>query len=1070
MRRFHALALLLGTVGFTTIGCGGNPEIVTAPDDAGTGDGSAGTGGTGGTGGGGQDVLVPPDSPGGTGGDPGDADACTGFPCPNDQHCEIVDGGASCVPNDCASLNCGPDEVCIETDAGAYCEDNTCTDDVECPADQYCDGTKCVDDICAPGDRECQGLSVFECEPNGSGMSVKYTCGSGSPYYESICDPAGSSAFCPCEDDWDCPGNTVCEAGQCVGTGVTPTCSLPPEPFENVLPVPEIQWGGTQANPFAEGSAFPSSTQVVQSPIVANLDDDNGDGLIDERDFPEIIFTSFCNSDFTTNGTLRAIHGGGPSKGADYFATCGSTYWNEGEPPDGVTCACDVADLDSTTGLAVGDLDYDGVPEIVGILEGNDGAIRIYDNRGHIITTSPAFNNDGANPAPTLANIDNTGMVEILVGRTVFSLTTDTNGDLVFGNQFRGALSTGANGQGPVSCIANLVGDSKQEIVAGSTAYRMPVGPAGIELQSNCTGAEVDPDEVAWCTGQLVKVWDGAEVNGSALANPNGFCAIADVFGADTVAAPGPNNPLDGKAEVLTIRNGFLNVFNGETGTLLLALDLQAGLGGGPPNVDDFDGDGFPEVGTALGAAYVLIDFQATAAECPAWAGVNDDNTSHPRTPPATSCAQDAHCGDLSKFACNEATATCVCLHNGWRRTTEDDSSRVTGSSVFDFNGDGAAEVIYNDECNFRVYDGLNGDVYFSEPSESRTRIEYPIVVDVDNDGNAEIVFTTTTESGFCSENLDAQYNAGVEVWGDASDLWVSARRIWNQHAYHVTNVTEGGSIPMYEPESWNPYNGRIYNTYRSNPRSYGVAPDLTVEAIQVSSPDAVCGQLSDKLDITARIANIGDLRVGPGVVVGFYGDWNSVPLSGALHDFAGDPLQAILQNSLEPGDSVMITVSYDAAHDSPGVLPDVVRVVVDDALQSRECNENNNERESNVEPGQPLADLTIELGTVSQATCPNPTVPTTVRNIGSAPASNYVVRYYAGDPEAGGTVLHEVTRPGPLDPNAEDSFDQSIPGFPQNLEILVWGVVDPDNAIEECNDGNNKDDADNKVMCGGVH
>jgi hypothetical protein len=547
------------------------------------------------------------------------------------------------------------------------------------------------------------------------------------------------------------------------------------------------------------------------------------------------------------------------------------------------------------------------------------------------------------------------------------------------------------------------------------------------------------------------------------------------VFGADPTLPPGPSNPLDGLPEVITIRSGYLHVFDGQDGTMLLSLNLEAGGGGGPPNVDDFDGDGFPEVGTAFGAAYVLTDFQATAPECPAWPGVNNDNSSHPRTPPTNNCTQDADCGDVSKFACNESTGKCLCLHNGWRRSTEDDSSRVTGSSVFDFNGDGAAEVIYNDECRFRIYDGLSGRVYFEEPSESRTRIEYPIVADVDNDGNAEIIFSTSTESGFCSEGtnsaIKAQYNAGIEVWGDANDNWVSARRIWNQHAYHVTNVTESGRVPMYEPESWKPYNGRVYNTYRSNPRSFGVAPDLTVQAIQVSSPDAVCGQLSDQIDIAVRIANVGDLRVGPGIVVGFYGDWSNPSMSGPLLDAVGAPLQFVLSTSLEPGNSIIVSVSFEAANNTPpGTLPDVVRVVVDDDSQARECNEANNEMEANVEPGQPLPDLTIVLGTVNPASCPNPLVPTTVRNIGSAPASNYVVRYYAGDPNAGGSVLHEVLRPGPLAPAGVDSFTEAIPNFPQNLQILVYGVVDPDNLIEECNDANNKDDAGNKVICGGVH
>ena len=1081
MRNRSVFTLILGVAALSAFGCGGDPEVVTDPNGNGTG-GTAGTGGTSTDGGGGDssvDVVTPPDGSGGTGGTVSDADACANVNCANTEHCELIDGGPTCVPNDCATLQCQPGEVCVPTDGGAYCQDNTCTDDVACPADQYCDGSKCVDDICTPGDRRCEANNdVLECDPNGGGESVKFTCSSGSPYYTSNCDATADPPACPCEDDWDCPPFTICEVGVCEGTGVQPTCSLPPEPFQNVLPVNEITWGGTQADPQAAGSPFPASTQVVQSPIVANLDDDNGDGRIDERDFPEIIFTSFCNHDFTSNGVLRAIHGGGPGKGGDFFASCGSTYWNEGQAPDSVTCACGDGELDSTSSLAVGDLNNDGVPEIVAVTEGNGsaGPIRIYDNLGHIIATSPNFSHGGANPGPTLANVDNKGFVEIVVGRTLWTLGEDANGDLTFLDSFEGSETYGNNGQGPVPCIANLVDDAQQEIVAGSAVYRLPTPPAGAVSQADCTGAETDADEVAWCSGKLVVVWDGQTVNGNTLV-PNamreGFCAIADVFGADTANPPGPNNPLDGLPEVILIRSGFLNIFNGQDGTLLLSLDLQAGGGGGPPNVDDFDGDGFPEVGTAFGSAYVLTDFQAPATACPAWPDVTDDNTTLLRDPPATACTQDSDCGDVDTFACNESTGACICLHNGWRRPTEDDSSRVTGSSVFDFNGDGAAEVIYNDECFFRVYNGINGDSYFAEHSESRTRIEYPIVADVDNDGNAEIVFATTTESTFCDGDngnaaIQSLYNAGIEVWGDSSDLWVSARRIWNQHAYHITNVTEDGRIPMFEPESWNAYNGRVYNTYRSNPRSYGVAPDLTVEAIQVSSPDAVCGQLSDQIDIAVRIANIGDLRVGPGVIVAFYGDWPG--LSEALLTPGGLPLQAVLQSSLEPGDSTIITVSYEAASNAPGVLPDTVRVVVDDAAQERECNENNNRLEAPVEAGLPLPDLTIELGAINVATCPNPQVPTTIRNIGSAPASDILVRYYAGDPDVGGQVLHEVTRPGPLAAGAEDSFTETLPNFTQNLEILVYGVVDPDNTIEECNDGNNKDAAENKVLCGGVH
>jgi hypothetical protein len=1034
---------------------------------------AAGAGGTAGDDGGGgtANVIVQPDA----GSDaPDGADPCSSETCSADQHCEPVDGGAECVPNDCASLACDPTEKCVATDAGAHCESNACTSDVECAQNEWCDGQQCVADVCTPGETRCQGQDVYECDANGGGESVVYGCGSGSPYFQSVCEDTGSGdAGCPCEDDWDCPAWTECDAGRCRGTGLAPTCSLPPEPFTNVLPVNEIRWGGTQADPRAVGSPFEPSTQVVMAPLVANLDDDNHDGVIDERDFPEIVFATFCGSSYTSDGTLRAIHGGGPNKGKDYFATCGGTTWREGDALP-ASCNCNDAILDATASLAVGDLDYDGVPEIVGITEG-DG-IAIFDATGGVISTSanltPGFG--GANPAPSLANVDNQGLVEIVVGRSVFSLEKDATGRLVVLDRFQGAASHGTNGQGPVSCVANLLGDSRQEIVAGTSVYRFPAAPPGAQKRADCTGAEVDPDEVAWCGGVLPIAWDARAIDPAVVAE--GFCAVADILGADQVDAPGPQNPLDGLAEVITISDGNLQVLNGQDGTLRRKLALGAGSNGGPPNVDDFDGDGFPEVGSAFGAAYLMIDLQAatTGGACDAWPNVQPDDAQPvaaanvPRTPPAASCAQDADCGDPGTFACNETTATCVCLHNGWRRRTEDDSSRVTGSTVFDFNGDGAAEAIYNDECNFRVYDGIDGDVYFKEPSESRTRIEYPIVADVDNDGNAEIVFATTTESGFCSENQDGLYNAGIEAWGDASDLWVSARRVWNQHAYHVTNVTESGRVPVFEPESWRPYNGRRYDTYRSNPRSFGVAPDLTVQALQVSSPDTGCGQLSDQIEIGVQIANAGDLRVGPGVVVSFHGEWPAVPLAEPLNDAGGAPLTVTLATSLEPGDVILLQVSYAAANNSPGVLPAKLRVVVDDGDQERECVETNNELEKDVIAGGPLADLRVELGVIDAATCPTPEVPTTVHNDGTAPASGVVVRYFAGDPGAGGTLLHDEPVPGTIGPGQSVSFTAVLPSFPKNAPVVVWAVVDPDDVVDECNDANNSDAA-NAVKCDSV-
>jgi hypothetical protein len=1046
-------------------GASGSAAATTSGGQGGAGGASTGTGeggdlttvGTGaGTGGSGQGGGLP-------------VDVCVGIDCPDDQHCADVMGVGTCVDNTCADLMCSATEECQSTaGGGALCVDISCISDADCNVADYCNGTICVDDACVKGTRKCVGDVLFECSANGFAFVVQYTCGS-QAYFTSTCveDGAGD-AWCGCEDDWDCPGYTACESGICVGTGDAPTCSLPPEDFTNVLPVNEILWGGTgTAAKSAVNSPFPSSSQVSVVPIVANLDDDNGDGKVDELDFPEIVFMSYCNSDVTSNGIVRAIHGGGPNKGKDAFATCGSTVWHEGDDI-AMACACSAAEGNSVGTLAVGDLDYDGLPEIV--VPNETQGFTILDRKGVPITSVTgqwATYNDAA---ITLANLDEKGFVEIVVGRDVFQLDHDANGLLTVVNTFDGALNLGMNGQGPVSCVADIAGGAEQEIIAGTTAYRMPTPPAGVTTQAACPVGAVDN----FCKKTLEVVWDGQAVNGAAAlpnAQKDGFCAVADVLGTDPVAPPSPSNPLDQKPEVVVIGEGYVLVLEGATGTLRRSINLNLGADGGAPNVDDFDGDGFPEIGSALGTAYVMLDLQATSAACPAWPNTFSDAASglqgNPARTPGGACVQDADCA--AGAVCSQSQGQCVCLHNGWLRGTEDNSSRVTSSSVFDFNGDGAAEVVYNDECHFRIYDGKGADVLFKNPSPSRTRVENPAIADVDNDGNAEIVFPSNNESAQCSTGVD--YPNGIAVWGDASDSWVSARRIWNQHAYHVTNVTESGMIPLHEPESWRSYNGRVYNTYRSNPRNYNVAPDLTVSGIQVASPDATCGQLSLSIDITAEIENQGDLRVGPGIVLTYYGVWTGAGLTEPLYvDAAQTPLSATLQGSLEPGDSILVTASYSAQWNSPGVLPDKVRVVVDEADQASECVEINNELESVVDPGMLLADLVLVLGDPDASACPMPTIPSTVTNQGSAAASNIVVRYYAGDPNQGGAPLVDVVVAGPLNPGDAYDFTAIIPALPNSLPTLIHGVVDPDDLIPECKDGNNEAAALSKVTCSEVN
>ena len=114
--------------------------------------------------------------------------------------------------------------------------------------------------------------------------------------------------------------------------------------------------------------------------------------------------------------------------------------------------------------------------------------------------------------------------------------------------------------------------------------------------------------------------------------------------------------------------------------------------GGGPPTISDFDGDGFPELAVAGQAFYTVYDIDCGPTPRPG--GV---------CPPGTCDFLGGPCAAGGGIA--------------WSRSTQDISSNVTGSSVFDFEADGTAEVVYGDECFVRVYNGVTGDVLFSPVS-----------------------------------------------------------------------------------------------------------------------------------------------------------------------------------------------------------------------------------------------------------------------------------------------------------------------------------------------------------------
>lgn len=1024
-------------------------------------------------------------------------DPCDPNPCEAGSQCmptsNMSDQGMmfTCLSLSCDELQCPAGTVCEQTTLGSSCIAQACSGAEDCETAEFCDAQgECQTDICSPNERSCNGVEVMICNADGSELISWVTCPLGETQCLNV--PQGEAA-CACIDDWECPEYMRCDRGRCLGRVEAPTCLLDPQPFSASLPTPEIIWGGNADNPEAVGSPLPDSSQVVMTPLVANLTDDNGDGLIDEGDIPEVIFMTFCSRSFSANGALRAIHGGGPNKGKDLFVTVGDQHWYEGQDINLFQPNCNDANLDPTAGIAVANLDPIGgihpEPEIIGIHE-NDGLV-IYNHKGEVITNG-LINigpNLGSNPTPSIAQLDGQGMAEVIVSRIVYTLARQ-NDEIVVLDYFSGSDNLGVNGQGGISCVADLDGDGQKEIVAGGSLYRFPNAPNGAQRTSDCmgNGGQILPqtnEEESWCQGELITIWTDP--------NLEGFCAVADIWGADPNIAPGPQNPLDHQPEVILISNGKLFILNGLTGERISQVNYGGSSDkGGAPNVGDFDGDGYPEVGSAFAAGYVMMDLQTSTEACPTWTELTVDEEENglfgrpPRTPGDT-CNADIDCAEGALCVNNQ----CICAHQGWRRSTEDSSSRVTGSTLFDFNGDGAVEVIYNDECFFRIYDGTTGMTLFRQASESRTRIEHPIVADVDADGNAEIIFSTSTESRFCSirnrtdpfgNTYSSLYNPGIEVWGDPQDRWVSARKIWNQHAYHVTHVTESGDIPIDEPRGWIDTRGRSYNTYRAQPLSYGLAPDLLIEALRISSSRTQCGESNTDevppLNISVTVSNRGEVQVGSGIKLHFLARWvdgnNFMPLFG----IDGLPLELFTTAPILPDTSQTLSITYrpnqdpTLPHRAAGVdVPLEVKAIIDppedtDFGRERECIEDNNERINTPIITDLIPDLSLNINSITIDFCPEINLDINVHNLGSAVVRNIELGMYLGDPRQGGSRIDSYTITEEIPAGGSLNIDWQSDRFPEYRSAFIYVMVDPANRINECDDNNNIDSSQEILTC----
>jgi len=121
-------------------------------------------------------------------------------------------------------------------------------------------------------------------------------------------------------------------------------------------------------------------------------------------------------------------------------------------------------------------------------------------------------------------------------------------------------------------------------------------------------------------------------------------------------------------------------------------------------------------------------------------------------------------------------------------------------------------------------------------------------------------------------------------------------RRIWNEHAYHVTNIKVDATLPSPEANSWGPSG---FNDYRVSVQGNetSLAPDLIVN---LSASFASC---PTSLVLDVAVANLGSIGVPAGVIVQFFAGGLSGTVIG----------QATTTVPLAPGQSQVLTLTVPA-------------------------------------------------------------------------------------------------------------------------------------------------------------
>lgn len=711
----------------------------------------------------------------------------------------------------------------------------------------------------------------------------------------------------------DCPGDSYCDAnGDCIPYGVPPgvindpDCKKEPVP-DGVKPTVQCEW----AAPSDPADPTSGSIYVYTAPIVADLNLDKDPGKLQ----PSIVVTTWQQLPEGRIGTVRVFDGrtceeqmriGGADAPTDEDRPAYGTQWA-------------VGDLD-------GDVPNGGHPEIVGLHRtsgpDNNVPLNLYALAVDASGAQPAlkrmwygricspngdtvvnFSSNQANFGPGIWDIDDDGKPEIVMDQMVFGA------DGCLKNQVSDFFYLG---HGVMSAVADADLDGKPDLIRFDRIAGWDAAKPEWE-----TKPWFIPDAAAQKPGHVAVADLGAYSEIPGQPKPNMLPEVIVVSAQSTMFSANSTGTIRVQALDGTVVWGPIELFH-DPGV--------AGGHGGPPTASDFDGDGQVEFAAAANQYYAVYDPDCVAAL----------GGASPAERPGGKCERAPDMQGLPDGVL-------------WARLSQDFSSSGTGSSVFDFNGDGNAEAVYGDECYIRVYEGKTGQVIFSAPASNATGFELPVIADVDGDFATEIVVARSPGPNCPSPDPlfptsgDYAQKGGFVILRDPKDAWASSRPIWNQHAYSVTHVTDDARIPQASQVKPNWTQAGLNNFRQNTQGSLGLLNIADLTAV-FSDVGKLCSGDAGNTTLKAKVCNRGTNPVQDGVTIEFKatppgGMGGMGGGGGAGGGGAGDIAicTAVTTKLLQPGDCEEVQCT--------GFVPvtNNVYVVVDPSGSIADCHPGNN-------------------------------------------------------------------------------------------------------------------------------